>query len=270
FFIRVPLVTKVYSIIIVDVACNTFMTRRDIKYYVYIIVSYEFHEGHNDSVITRLIHCAKIQHVQIRQTRGDTAVESEGLLAMVADNVQQSQPRGDLLTGSNNEKGTTTEESVNETNKSTGGTVNEEDCAKNHGWKGFSLKRQLSRVDLKIKSTFTPTLVTSQNGGQDRGKCASTRFPIEYVGEKSAAAVRPVNLTLAETSCETKPPPRLMKIVRLKQAKREGRLLSVPNLKFAKNDPAMICDLRCEEANTGSESFTCNLIRRFSKCLKLE
>ena len=107
--------------------------------------------------------------------------------------------------------------------------------------------------------------------GQDRAKCVSPRFlPAENVAEKSeVAAVRPVNLTLAET-CETKPPPRLMKIVRLRQAKREGRLLSVPNLKFAKNDPAMICDLRCEEANTGSESFTCNLIRRFSKCLKLE
>ena len=92
-------------------------------------------------------------------------MESEGLLAMVADSAQHSQPRGEFQAGSNNEKGTTTEESVNETNRPTGGTVaNEEDCAKNHGWKGFSLKRQLSKVDLKIKSTFTPALVTSQNG----------------------------------------------------------------------------------------------------------
>lgn len=274
------------------------------------------------------------------QTRGDTTVESEGLLAMVADSAQHSQPRGEFQAGSNNEKGTTTEESVNETNKATGGTVvNEEDCAKNHGWKGFSLKRQLSKVDLKIKSTFTPALVTSQNDGvgtdsssqkssvfycnmtetasslspvestvsepplplevsiagrdsplndekrrsnqeqqakspvvdgQDRVKCVSLRFlPAENVAEKSETAIRPVNLTLAET-CETKPPPRLMKIVRLRQAKREGRLLSVPNLKFAKNDPAMICDLRCEEANTGSESFTCNLIRRFSRVDKYD
>lgn len=89
-------------------------------------------------------------------------MESEGLLAILADNVQHSQPRGEFHTGSKNEKGTV-EESVNETNKS-GGAVNEEDCPKNHGWKGFSLKRQLSKVDLKIKSTFTPTLVTSQNG----------------------------------------------------------------------------------------------------------
>ncbi|XP_076484071.1 syntaxin-binding protein tomosyn isoform X1 [Bombus vancouverensis nearcticus] len=264
------------------------------------------------------------------QTHGDSTVESEGLLAILADNVQHSQPRGEFHTGSKNEKGTV-EESVNETNKS-GGTVNEEDCTKNHGWKGFSLKRQLSKVDLKIKSTFTPTLVTSQNGvGTDSSSQKSSVFycnipenasslsPVESTvsesslssegsipgresplnddkkrnnqeakspvieGDKNKSilrfstdnenvieksdAVRPVNLTLAE-SCEMKPP-RLMKIVKMKQAKREGRLLSVPNLKFAKNDPA-ICDLRCEETNTASESFTCNLIRRFSRVDKYD
>ncbi|XP_060813158.1 syntaxin-binding protein 5 isoform X2 [Bombus pascuorum] len=259
------------------------------------------------------------------QTHGDSTVESEGLLAILADNVQHSQPRGEFHIGSKNEKGTV-EESVNESNKS-GGAMNEEDCTKNHGWKGFSLKRQLSKVDLKIKSTFTPTLVTSQNGvGTDSSSQKSSVFycnipenasslsPVENTvsesslssegsipgresplnddkkrnnqeakspvieGDKTKSilrfstdnenvieksdAVRPVNLTLAE-SCEMKPP-RLMKIVKMKQAKREGRLLSVPNLKFAKNDPA-ICDLRCEETNTASESFTCNLIRRFNK-----
>ncbi|XP_050578313.1 syntaxin-binding protein 5 isoform X3 [Bombus affinis] len=264
------------------------------------------------------------------QTHGDSTVESEGLLAILADNVQHSQPRGEFHTGSKNEKGTV-EESVNETNKS-GGSVNEEDCTKNHGWKGFSLKRQLSKVDLKIKSTFTPTLVTSQNGvGTDSSSQKSSVFycnipenasslsPVESTvsesslssegsipgresplnddkkrnnqeakspvteGDKNKSilrfstdnenvieksdAVRPVNLTLAE-SCEMKPP-RLMKIVKMKQAKREGRLLSVPNLKFAKNDPA-ICDLRCEETNTASESFTCNLIRRFSRVDKYD
>lgn len=76
---------------------------------------------------------------------------------------------------------------------------------------------------------------------------------------------RPVNLTLAES--QESRPPILKKIVKMRQAKREGRLLSVPNLKFAKNDPTMICDLRCEETNTAPESFTYNLIRRFSKCL---
>lgn len=90
---------------------------------------------------------------------------SEALLALVTDNAQHSQQcpvRGEFQTGSSIEKGTT-EEPVNEASK-TGNSVSEEDGIKNHGWKGFSLKRQLSKVDLKIKSTFTPTLVTSQNG----------------------------------------------------------------------------------------------------------
>lgn len=87
-------------------------------------------------------------------------------------------------------------------------------------------------------------------------------------GEGGGGVARPVNLTLAE--CQESRPPILKKIVKMRQAKREGRLLSVPNLKFAKNDPTMICDLRCEETNTAPESFTYNLIRRFSKCLQLE
>ncbi|CAL7951266.1 unnamed protein product [Xylocopa violacea] len=257
------------------------------------------------------------------QTYGDSTVKSEGLLAMVADNAQQSQQstiplRGENQTGSCNEKGSA-EEFVNEINKP-GYAVNEEECAKNHGWKGFSLKRQLSKVDLKIKSTFTPTLVTSQNGvgtdqkssvfycninetanslspvestmsepplplesttpgresplGDDKKRSnqdsksptievdrSVTRWPaIENVIGKSDA-VRPVNLTLTENELK---PPRLRKIVKMKQLKREGRLLSAPNLKLTKNDAA-ICDLRCEETNTATESFTCNLIRRFNK-----
>ncbi|XP_061936659.1 syntaxin-binding protein 5 isoform X8 [Apis cerana] len=273
------------------------------------------------------------------QTRGDTGAESEGLLGMVADrDGQHSQkcppPRGhEYQTGSNNDKGTA-EESVIEINKS---AVNEEECAKNHhGWKGFNLKRQLSKVDLKIKSTFSPALLTSQNGvGSDTSSqkscvfyCnvnenASSLSPVESIvsesslspedslsergesptgeetgkrknreeearrravvaidaadrnrwigrGEREAppaerrpdgGVARPVNLTLAES--QESRPPILKKIVKMRQAKREGRLLSVPNLKFAKNDPTMICDLRCEETNTAPESFTYNLIRRF-------
>lgn len=81
------------------------------------------------------------------------------------------------------------------------------------------------------------------------------------VGVKTEA-VRPKNLSLPEH--ETKPL-RLKRIAKMKQAKREGRLLSVPNLKFPKNE-STVCDLRCEETAT-TESFTGNLIRRFSKCL---
>ncbi|XP_012134712.1 syntaxin-binding protein tomosyn isoform X2 [Megachile rotundata] len=252
------------------------------------------------------------------QTHRDSTVESEGLLAMVADTAPHSQAqqcslRGEQQTGNNNEKGST-EESVNEVNK---GTTNEEEYAKNHGWKGFSLKRQLSKVDLKIKSTFTPTLVTSQDGvGSDcsgqkssvfycnLNETASSLSPVEsdpsltsedssydhespnnqeakspmiegdntklpkFQNDKihqKAELVRPGNLMLAEHELK---PPRLKKIVKMKQAKREGRLLSVPNLKFPKNDPT-ICDLRCEE-NVTPESFTCNLIRRFSRVDKYD
>ncbi|CAK9813629.1 Syntaxin-binding protein 5 [Anthophora plagiata] len=267
------------------------------------------------------------------QTHRDSTVESEGLLGMVADNVQQPQQcpvRGDSQIGNsnnNNNNKETMEEPSNEIGKP-GCTTNEEDCVKNHGWKGLRLKRQLSKVDLKIKSTFSPSLITSQNGagsdssGQktsifycnvnesasplsrnestvsepsltmegsstpgeesslsdckkrdnqqqgksltiegENGKPMLARSLNESAIEKSKA-VRPVDLTLAENEPKA---PRLKKIVKMKQAKREGRLLSVPNLKFAKNDPA-VCDLRCEETNnTATESFTCNLIRRFSK-----
>ncbi|XP_017790247.1 PREDICTED: syntaxin-binding protein 5 isoform X1 [Habropoda laboriosa] len=277
----------------------------------------------------------KMKSPSTDQTHRDSTVESEGLLAMVAENVQQPQQcplrGGDTQIGSNNSK-EIAEEPLNETSKP-GCTTNEEDCVKNHGWKGLRLKRQLSKVDLKIKSTFSPGLVTSQNGvGTDSSGLKSSIFycnvnetvsplsrnesvvsesPLVVEGSSSApgydsstndckkreiqhqgksvtsegendgkptiaqslnenaigrsdvaaAAVRPVNLLLAENEPKA---PRLKKIVKMKQSKREGRLLSVPNLKFAKNDPA-VCDLRCEETNnTASESFTGNLIRRFS------
>ncbi|XP_053979081.1 syntaxin-binding protein 5 isoform X3 [Hylaeus volcanicus] len=259
------------------------------------------------------------------QTHRDSTVASEALLTMVADNSQQCPARDEFHAGNNSEKGTA-EESVSE-NPKPGNAVDEEDSAKNHGWKGFNLKRQLSKVDLKIKSTFTPTLVTSQNGvGTDSSgqkasvfycnvnESANSLSPVESVEDESSLssegsisgresplnddkkrhsqdvkspmiegdvnrqlrshndnvigksdAVRPINLTLSENELK---PPRLKKIVKMKQVKREGRLLSVPNLKFAKNDPT-VCDLRCEE-NTAPESFTCNLIRRFSRVDKYD
>ncbi|XP_017790249.1 PREDICTED: syntaxin-binding protein 5 isoform X2 [Habropoda laboriosa] len=283
----------------------------------------------------------KMKSPSTDQTHRDSTVESEGLLAMVAENVQQPQQcplrGGDTQIGSNNSK-EIAEEPLNETSKP-GCTTNEEDCVKNHGWKGLRLKRQLSKVDLKIKSTFSPGLVTSQNGvGTDSSGLKSSIFycnvnetvsplsrnesvvsesPLVVEGSSSApgydsstndckkreiqhqgksvtsegendgkptiaqslnenaigrsdvaaAAVRPVNLLLAENEPKA---PRLKKIVKMKQSKREGRLLSVPNLKFAKNDPA-VCDLRCEETNnTASESFTGNLIRRFSRVDKYD
>ncbi|XP_076242614.1 syntaxin-binding protein tomosyn isoform X4 [Calliopsis andreniformis] len=95
----------------------------------------------------------------------------------------------------------------------------------------------------------------------------NSKLPRQLPSEISAKsnAVRPIDLQLAESESKQ---PRLKKIVKMKQAKREGRLLSVPNLKFAKSDTT-ICDLRCEE-NTAPESFTGNLMRRFSRVDKYD
>jgi len=93
-------------------------------------------------------------------------MESEAVITRIADSTQQVQQQqclhNESQTGNNNNK-SIGEESTNESNK-TGNLPNGDECHKSQGWKGFSLKRQLSKVDLKIKNTFTPSLVSSQNG----------------------------------------------------------------------------------------------------------
>ncbi|KAG5305778.1 STXB5 protein, partial [Acromyrmex insinuator] len=272
------------------------------------------------------------------QNQRESMMESEPIVARIADSIQQVQqqqqcPRNESQTGNNSDK-PNAEETTNESNKA-GNIPNCDECQKSQGWKGFSLKRQLSKVDLKIKNTFTPSSVSSQNGSSssglmqvpqcqqissDTGSQKSSTFycnieaastsslsPVESVDSESSLspesqspgrespqtddkkqeiqearsstenenektimsndnivakteAVRPMNLSLPEHEAK---PPRLRYIAKIKQAKREGRLLSVPNLKFSKNETT-VCDLRCEESAT-SESFTGNLIRRFSK-----
>ncbi|CAL1675492.1 unnamed protein product [Lasius platythorax] len=266
------------------------------------------------------------------QSQREFAMESEPIVTRIADSTQQVCLRNESQTGNNSDK-SSGEESTNEHNKA----GNDDECQKSQGWKGFSLKRQLSKVDLKIKNTFTPSLVSSQNGSSssglmqvpqcqqtssDTGNQKSSTFycnvnetastsrslsPVESVDSESSLSpetqspgrespqiddskqeiqearspmsenesekmiindgnigvkteiVRPMNLSLPEHELK---PPRLKRIAKIKQAKRENRLLSVPNLKFSKNETT-VCDLRCEE-NATSESFTCNLIRRFS------
>ncbi|KAG5322068.1 STXB5 protein, partial [Acromyrmex heyeri] len=272
------------------------------------------------------------------QNQRESMMESEPIVARIADSIQQVQqqqqcPRNESQTGNSSDK-PNAEETTNESNKA-GNIPNGDECQKSQGWKGFSLKRQLSKVDLKIKNTFTPSSVSSQNGSSssglmqvpqcqqissDTGSQKSSTFycnieaastsslsPVESVDSESSLspesqspgrespqtddkkqeiqearsptenenekmimsndnivakteAVRPMNLSLPEHEAK---PPRLRYIAKIKQAKREGRLLSVPNLKFSKNETT-VCDLRCEESAT-SESFTGNLIRRFSK-----
>ncbi|XP_072755153.1 syntaxin-binding protein 5 isoform X2 [Anoplolepis gracilipes] len=267
------------------------------------------------------------------QNQRESVMESEPVVTRIADSTQQVCLPNESQTGNNSDK-SSGEESTNEHNKA----GNDDECQKSQGWKGFSLKRQLSKVDLKIKNTFTPSLVSSQNGSSssglmqvpqcqqtsgDTGSQKSSTFycnidetactsrslsPVESVDSESSLSpenqspggespqiddrkreiqearsptsenenekmiindgnigvktevVRPMNLSLPEHDLK---PPRLKRIAKIKQAKREGRLLSVPNLKFSKNETT-VCDLRCEE-NATSESFTCNLIRRFNK-----
>jgi len=94
-------------------------------------------------------------------------MEFEPIVARIADSIQQVQqqqqcPRNESQTGNSSEK-PNAEETTNESNKASN-IPNGDECQKSQGWKGFSLKRQLSKVDLKIKNTFTPSSVSSQNG----------------------------------------------------------------------------------------------------------
>ncbi|XP_026830826.1 syntaxin-binding protein 5 isoform X5 [Ooceraea biroi] len=274
----------------------------------------------------------------LKQSQRESVMESEAIVTRITDSTQQQCLRSESQTGNNNDR-PSGEESTSEANK-TGNLSNGDECQKSQGWKGFSLKRQLSKVDLKIKNTFTPSLVSSQNGssslglmqvpqcqqvGSDAGNQKSSTFycnvsetastsrslsPVESIDSESSLspdnqssgcespqiddrkrdiqearsptesenekttmsnisvkteAVRPMNLSLPEHELK---PPRLKRIAKIKQAKRDNRLLSVPNLKFSKNETT-VCDLRCEESAT-SESFTCNLIRRFSRVDKFD
>lgn len=142
-----------------------------------------------------------------------------------------------------------------------------------------STSRSLSPVEsVDSESSLSPE---NQSSGREspqiddrKREIREVKSPMENENEKvtidnsstgvKAEAVRPMNLSLPENEVK---PPRLKRIAKMKQAKRDGRLLSVPNLKLSKNE-VTICDLRCDE-NATSESFTCNLIRRFSKCLHL-
>lgn len=94
-------------------------------------------------------------------------MESEPVITRIADSIQQVQqqqqcPRNENQTGNSSDK-PSAEETTNESNKA-GNIPNGDECQKSQGWKGFSLKRQLSKVDMKIKNTFTPSSVSSQNG----------------------------------------------------------------------------------------------------------
>lgn len=117
---------------------------------------------------------------------------------------------------------------------------------------------------IDAKTIMTTTLITTASTTTVTMTTTTTTMMNNDNNNIKIEAVRPMNLCLPEHEVK---PPRTKRIVKVKQTKRENRLLSVPNLKISKNE-ATVCDLRCEE-NVTSESFTCNLMRRFSKCLQL-
>ncbi|XP_046820895.1 syntaxin-binding protein 5 isoform X3 [Vespa crabro] len=288
----------------------------------------------------------------LKQTQPEATRESEPILTMpLADTHQHQQqqhsqcqrasPRDSSCpVGSNVEK--LTEESTSEGSVKlvSGSTTasNGEDSPKNHGWKGFRLKRQLSKVDIKIKNTFASSLVSSQNGQvgsesappksssvfycnvNESSRALSPVESLETEEDESVSCANPLGRESPQASCphdtknadteserqsgverneaverthtanvttmatntmaarplelslhENDRKPRLKRIVMGIQSKREGRLLSVPNLKYQKTDGSTVCDLRCED-NTApvADSFTGNLIRRFSRIDKFD
>lgn len=96
---------------------------------------------------------------------------------------------------------------------------------------------------------------------ESQGDARSNRNDTE--GESANEAIRPTNLALFENEGK---PMRFKRVVKgLQQAKREARLLSVPNIKYQKSD-GTVHDLRNEASSAGNETFAGNLFRRFSKC----
>lgn len=121
--------------------------------------------------------------------------------------------------------------------------------------------RETSRTTNEDARSDETDGVTADNKSRDRTNAASA-------GPESA---RPTNLALNEGESKSM---KFKRIVRgIQAAKREARLLSVPNPRYQKEGAT--CDLRCEDASSGSaapesSTFAGNLMRRFSKCSLLE
>lgn len=119
--------------------------------------------------------------------------------------------------------------------------------AKPGKWKGFSFKKQLSRVDLNLKNTFSnaPSNITSSNNNNHVNKTACPEFDsevpenipdseenvnIETNSEPVKKCTRPTQLELFDKA----PKKRVSLIEKNQQPTRDTRLLSVPNISFRK------------------------------------
>lgn len=137
--------------------------------------------------------------------------------------------------------------------------------AKPGKWKGFSFKKQLSRVDLNLKNTFSnvPSNITSSSNNNSVNKSAcpesDTEVPenptdseettdIHSYSEPVEKCTRPTQLELFDRA----PKKRVSLIEKNQQPSRDTRLLSVPNISFRK------------PRHTRNTQFS-NLMRKLSK-----
>lgn len=177
---------------------------------------------------------------------------------------------------------------------------------KSSTWKGFNLKRQLSKVDMKLKNPLKdkrnsifysevaasspPESKSPSSPDSDDNTIVDNRSVIDLdqigsgggdgVGEfymlpiddDENTSSRPDNLDLGadvdiEEDYPVRPPRNVKKTKMTDKRNNNERLLSVPNVKYQK---AELIDLRDKEENVSAvspqPSFTGNLMRRFSKC----
>lgn len=213
---------------------------------------------------------------------------------------------------------------------------------RSHSWKGFSFKKQLSRVDMRLKQTFsnvpqtgqvppypkqrpavtisyspitpgqlspvgtdsppdstedmkemlTPESEDVRDGPRGSTACTSsedagyaTLFSPEEGGleygteayeclsdsgtdtDPDRVSRRPADLPLFDSDGRPMRPPRRRESVMKKVTeKRDGRLLSVPNIKYHRSDHHHLRDLRRKDEASSSAPAFGGLIRRFSKC----
>ncbi|XP_066589005.1 syntaxin-binding protein 5 isoform X5 [Prorops nasuta] len=142
------------------------------------------------------------------QSQREATLESEAAGAPV-------DPANNSQSGSTEEKRSHDESSRSATIDSAKSSAaacpsNGDESQKSQSWKkGFSLKRQLSKVDLKIKSTFTPSSMSSQNGVQisfavfPDSKVDSDKFEGSFQRSRSSSMSSLENITTETISCLT-------------------------------------------------------------------
>ncbi|XP_052124427.1 syntaxin-binding protein 5 isoform X2 [Frankliniella occidentalis] len=199
---------------------------------------------------------------------------------------------------------------------------------RSHSWKGFSFKKQFSKVDMRLKPTRPGQAIAAHQGGskrpsvtisypsvtpsqlspvgtdsppdsnedlkemstpetedapkaylEDPGLFSPDEVSVEYATEaceylsdsgmdSDADRVnrRPADLPLFDADGKPMRPPRRRESVMKKAMdKRDGRLLSVPNIKYHRSDHHHLRDLRRKDEASSSAPAFGGFIRRFNK-----